>query len=166
MRSLLGFLVLTGAVFAQDFRAVISGDVNDATGASIPGVRVIAQNLDRRVDYTAVTNEAGRYVTPFLPPGAYTVRFEKDGFKPLFREGLQLTAVDRINLNVQMQVGSISERVTVTAEQPLLQTETAVRSGTIGTKLIEDIPYLRPQPVSVSVLVARRNEDQQLLGQL
>jgi hypothetical protein len=140
MRALLGFLVLTGAVFAQDFRAVISGDVNDATGASIPGVRVIAQNLDRRVDYTAVTNESGRYVTPFLPPGSYTIRFEKDGFKPLFREGLQLTAVDRINLNVQMQVGSISERVTVTAEQPLLQTETAVRSGTIGTKLIEDIP--------------------------
>ncbi len=139
MRALAGLLLLTAVVNAQEFRAVISGDVNDASGASIPGVRVTAQSVDRKVEYGAVTNESGRYVTPFLPPGAYVIRFEKDGFRPMLREGLQLSAVDRVNLNVQMQVGSLSERVTVTAASPLLQTESAVRSGTIDQKLIADM---------------------------
>jgi hypothetical protein len=140
MRIVFLSFVALSSMWAQDFRAVVSGDVTDATGSAIPGVRVIAQNVDRRVDYAAVTNEAGRYVTPFLPPGAYTVRFEKDGFKPLVRDGLQLTAVDRLNLSVQMQVGSLSERVTVTGEAQLLQTETALGTGTIGQKMLADIP--------------------------
>lgn len=63
MRALLRLLLLTTAAYAQEFRAVISGDVNDASGASIPGVRVTAQSVDRKVEYAAVTNESGRYVT-------------------------------------------------------------------------------------------------------
>ncbi len=132
-------LLATG-LLAQDFRAVISGDVTDATGAVAPGVRVTARNLGQNVEYTSQTNEGGRYVTPFLPPGKYSLRFEKAGFKPSLRDSIQLSAVDRLSINVKLEVGSLSESVTVTGETPLLQTETALRSGTIEQKLISDIP--------------------------
>jgi len=140
MRISITLLALCAGLFAQEFRAVISGDVTDASGASAPGVRVIARNLEQNVEYPSVTNDGGRYVTPFLPPGTYMLRFEKDGFKPVVRESIRLSAVDRLNINVQLQVGSLTESVTVTSEVPLLQTETALRSGTIESKLISDIP--------------------------
>lgn len=101
---------------------------------------MVARNLEQNVEYTSVTNEGGRYVTPFLPPGPYSLRFEKDGFRPVMRDSIRLSAVDRVNINVQLQVGSLTESVTVTSEVPLLQTETALRSGTIESKLISDIP--------------------------
>lgn len=140
MPILITLLLLATSLIAQDFRAVISGDVTDSSGAAMPGVKVVARNVEQNVDYSTVTNEGGRYVTPFLPPGRYTIRFEKDGFKPVVRESIRLSAVDRVNLSVQLQVGSLSESVTVTSEVPLLQTETALRSGTIESKLISDIP--------------------------
>jgi hypothetical protein len=134
--ALLAPLLLVG----QEFRAVISGDVTDASGAAAVGVKVVARNLEQNVEYNSVTNDEGRYVTPFLPPGAYTLRFEKAGFKPLIRESIRLSAVDRVNISVQLQVGTLSESVTVTSEAPLLQTESAVRTGTIESKMISDIP--------------------------
>jgi hypothetical protein len=132
--------MICAAVMAQDFRANISGDVSDASGAAAPGVKITARNLETNVEYASQTNESGRYLTPFLPPGRYQLRFEKDGFKPLVRDGIQLNAVDRLNVSVQLQVGSLTESVTVTGETPLLQTETAVRSATIESKLISDVP--------------------------
>ncbi len=133
-------LLLISALNAQEFRASISGNVTDPTGAPVPGVRVVAQSVDREVEYPAVTNETGRYVTPFLSPGSYRLRVEKEGFKPILREGITVSAVDRVNLNISLEVGAVSDRITVTADAPLLQTETAVRSGTIGAKMIQDIP--------------------------
>ncbi len=133
-------LALCLLTFGQEFRAVVSGTVTDPTGAPIPGVKVVAQSVDRKVDYPTVTNEVGRYVTPFLTSGTYTITLEKEGFRPVVREGITLTGVDRLNIDVRLEVGSVSDRVTVTSEAPLLQTETAVRSGTIGTKFVEDIP--------------------------
>jgi hypothetical protein len=125
---------------AQEFRAVISGTVTDASGAAVEGVRLVVQSVEREVEYTAVTNEAGRYVTPFLPPGAYRIKAEKDGFKPVLREGITVSAVDRLNLSIVLEIGAVTDRINVTADAPVLQTETAVRSGTIGAKLIQDIP--------------------------
>jgi len=140
MRTLAAFAIFSLGLFAQNFRAVISGDVTDSTGATAPGVRVIARNLDQNVEYTSLSNEGGRYVTPFLPPGKYSLRFEKAGFKPQVRDSIQLSAVDRVNINVKLEVGALTESITVTSETPLLQTETALRSGTIEQKLISDIP--------------------------
>ncbi|MCC6538781.1 MAG: TonB-dependent receptor [Bryobacterales bacterium] len=133
-------LLFLGTLSAQEFRATISGTVTDASGATVPNVQLTAVSVDRQVEYRAVTNEAGRYVTPFLPAGAYRLRVEKDGFKPILREGITVSGVDRVNLDIKLEVGSTTDRITVTADTPLLQTETAVRSGTIGSKMITDIP--------------------------
>lgn len=128
------------AAYAQEFRAVISGDVTDPTGSAIPGVRVIAESVERKLTYESETNSSGRYVTPFLPPGVYVLRFEKQGFKTAKRENLTLAAVDRVKVDVRLEIGAVIDSVTVQGESELLQTETALRSGTIGQKFIQDIP--------------------------
>jgi hypothetical protein len=141
MRVLTLLLAISSlALWGQEFRATVGGLVSDPSGAPVPGVNVVATSLERRVEYFAVSNESGRYLTPFLPPGQYSFRFEKQGFRTAVREDLSLAAVDRVNLNIQLEVGTLSEKVTVTADAPLLQTESAVRSGTIGQKFVSDIP--------------------------
>jgi hypothetical protein len=133
MRFLTSLLALSSLCLAQEYRAIVSGTISDSTGAAMPGVRVVARSIERQVEYPTVTNDAGRYVTPFLPSGAYQLTAEKEGFRPVIREGITLTGVDRVNLDLVLEVGSVTDRVTVTSEAPLLQTETAVRSGTITT---------------------------------
>lgn len=133
-------LLFPGLLLSQEFRATVAGTITDPAGAPIPGCQIVATSIERRIDYTAQTNEAGRYVTPFLPPGVYSFRFEKQGFRTAVREGLTLSAVDRVDLSLTLEVGTLTEKVTVTADAPLLQTESAVRSGTITQKFVSDVP--------------------------
>jgi len=140
MRLALLVILSLVTLSAQDFRASVSGDITDATGAAVPGVRVIAESLERRLSYETASNDAGRYVTPFLPPGDYSIRFEKNGFKTARRDRFTLAAVDRLKLDIRLELGTLADSVTVAADNELLETETAVRSGTIGQKFIADVP--------------------------
>jgi hypothetical protein len=125
---------------AQEFRATISGLVTDPSGAPVSGAKVIVTSVERNVVYDATTNEAGRYITRFLPPGNYNLAVEKTGFKKAVRDGITLSAVDRLGLDIQMELGALAESVTVTAEVSGLATETASRSATIEQKFVQDIP--------------------------
>ena len=138
------YLVLSAStllpLWGQEVRATISGQVTDPSGAPIPGAKVVVTSLERKVPYDAITNEAGRYLTQFLPPGAYSMSVEKEGFKKASRAEISLQAVDRLAIDFRLELGSVSDSVTVTSEISLLQTESASRSGTIEQKLINDIP--------------------------
>src|SRR6185312_9178601 len=74
--------------FGQEFRAGISGEVADPSGAAVVAAKVVARSVERNVSYEAVTNSAGRYVIQFLPPGTYTITVEKEGFHKFVREGV------------------------------------------------------------------------------
>lgn len=91
MKSILMRLMPLSALFcsfaaAQEFRATISGEVTDPTGAAIEGAKVVASSVERNVPYEAVTNASGRYIIQFLLPGKYVLTVEKDGFKKFVRE--------------------------------------------------------------------------------
>ncbi|MCC6389723.1 MAG: carboxypeptidase regulatory-like domain-containing protein, partial [Bryobacterales bacterium] len=95
MKSILMRLVSLSAVFcslmaAQEFRATISGEVTDPTGAAIEGAKVVATSVERNVPYEATTNAAGRYIIQFLLPGKYVLTVEKAGFKKFVRDGVAL----------------------------------------------------------------------------
>jgi len=139
LAAVLLFLWVPASV-AQEFRAQISGIVTDPSGAPIAGAKVTVTSVERKVAVDSDTNEAGRYVTRFLLPGAYTLSVEKEGFKKALRDGITLSAVDRLNLDVRLDLGAVSDSVTVTGEVPLLSTETASRSATIEQKFVQDIP--------------------------
>src|SRR5258708_29491115 len=85
---------LSGRTLAQDFRARISGQVTDSSGAIIPDATVVVTSLERNTSSETVTNSVGRYLVQFLLPGHYTVTVEKKGFKKIVRTGISLESVD------------------------------------------------------------------------
>jgi hypothetical protein len=131
---------LFAALFAQEFRASIAGQVTDSTGAIIPGAEVAVTSIERNTTDRTTSNSAGRYVVEFLLPGHYTLTVEKPGFKKVVRTGLNLEGADHLALNVALEVGELTQNITVTGESPLLETETASRAGTIENRVLESVP--------------------------
>jgi hypothetical protein len=136
----LSILFLAGAAFTQEFRASVSGQVTDSSGAIVPGADVVITSIERNTAFHALSNPAGRYVVEFLQPGHYTLTVEKAGFKKFVHPGLNLEAADHVALNVGLEVGETSQSVTVTGESPLLETETASRASTIENRVLENVP--------------------------
>jgi len=132
--------LMPSAVLSQEFRASIAGEVTDPAGAPVVEAKIIVTSLERNVPTEAVSNAAGRYLVQFLLPGKYTLTVEKGGFKKFVREGITLTTADRVALDVRLELGALAESITVTAEAPLLQTETASRAALVENRLIENIP--------------------------
>ena len=126
------------AAFAQ---ATISGTVTDASGAVLPGVTVEAGSpaLIERVR-SVVTDGNGQYRIVDLRPGAYTVTFTLPGFSTVRREGVELTGSFVATINVDMRVGALSETITVTAETPTVDVQSATRQRVMDTEVIESIP--------------------------
>jgi hypothetical protein len=127
-------------LFAQEFRATISGSITDPTDAPIGGAKITATNLDRNAITESESTGAGVYTIGPLLPGRYNLTAEKAGFKKYVKEGLSLSTADRVGLNIRLELGAVAESVTVTGEASLLQTETASRSSLIQNRAIEDIP--------------------------
>jgi len=133
------FLLCSLPLAAQEFRANITGLVNDPSGAPVAGAKVLVKDLDRNVTIGTETNESGRYLTRFLPPGAYSVAVEKAGFKRGVREDIRLQAADRLSVNVQLELGTTTDSVTIRDEGALLETETASRRSTVEQKFVQDV---------------------------
>jgi hypothetical protein len=128
-------LILVGLLRAQTNRATITGTVTDSSGASLPGVQVTAKNLGTSVFDSSVTNEDGIYTILNLVPAKYSLEFKKDGFKPVDFPSITLESTQVAQINVALQLGSVSENITVTADAPVLDRESAA----IGTNLKGDV---------------------------
>ncbi|MDD1748527.1 MAG: TonB-dependent receptor, partial [Methanothrix sp.] len=137
--ALCAFLTVSAGL-SQDFRASLNGLVTDPTGAAVLGAKIKATNIQRNASSEAVTNDSGRYSIPFLIPGKYTVEVEAPGFKKYVRENVELQISDRAALDVRLELGAISEQVTVSEQMSLLETETASRGGVVDNQLLMSIP--------------------------
>src|SRR5260370_20937037 len=133
-------VVLAGQAIAQEFRASISGQIADSSGAVIAGVTVVVTNLERNASTETVSNNVGRYVVEFLLPGHYTLMVEKPGFKKFVNTGIKLEASDHLALDISLELGSLTENVTVTGQALLLETETATRASTVENRVMENVP--------------------------
>lgn len=133
-------MFVSSGLFAQEFRATISGDVTDQSGAAVIGAKVVALSAERNIPYEGVTNSSGRYVIQFLLPGKYTVSVEQPGFKKYVREGVTLLASDKSALDIKLELGMVADSVTVSGELSELETESATRQSTVENKILEDVP--------------------------
>jgi hypothetical protein len=125
---------------AQSTNATLNGQVTDAQGKAVPGVVMEAVSIATNVSYPTKTNGSGIYSFPNLPPGEYRLVVKKDGFKAINKIGLVLHVQDTIEQNFSLEVGSVSESVTVHAEGNLINTETASVSTVIDRQFVENIP--------------------------
>jgi hypothetical protein len=113
-------LCANGILYAQAFRGTILGRITDPGGAVVPGATVEVLNLDTNATQSGKTNEDGNYQVPFLLPGNYSVRVEHPGFKRLEQNNVRVPTNAQVTLDFQLELGAASDKVTVTAEAPLL----------------------------------------------
>ncbi|MEO8597157.1 MAG: carboxypeptidase-like regulatory domain-containing protein [Candidatus Solibacter sp.] len=127
---------------AQLTNGTIMGTVVDPQGAAVVGAAVTLVSETRATRLPGVaTNATGEFVVPSVQPDSYTLEVAQKGFKTSKRTGIAVSAGDRVGLgNIIIEVGSVSESVTVSGEATLLQTQSAERSFTITTTEVKNIP--------------------------
>jgi len=97
------------------------GTVTDTTGAVVAGAAVRATNTERSFVYQGETTPNGDYYIPYLTSGTYRLEVEADGFKKSVQEGIVLRTNETPRFNIQLELGSITESITVDATPPLLE---------------------------------------------
>ena len=130
---------ITGPALAQ-VTGSISGRVADTSGASVPAATVTINNTETGASRAVTTDDAGNYRALSLPVGQYEVRAEKPGFKTVVRRGISLAVAQEAVVDVEMQVGEVTQQVTVTAESPVVNTTTSQLSGLVGEQQVKDLP--------------------------
>jgi hypothetical protein len=137
-------LCLSCAVFtfSQTDRGTITGTVADSTSAVIPGANVTATNTETTAKYETVSTETGNYTLTQLPVGTYAVTVELPGFKKYTRQGVTVLSSTTVRIDVALEVGGAAEEVTVSADAPLLRTDSGDVSHTIRIEAVDALPVL------------------------
>ncbi len=120
--------------------STLTGRVTDPSGAVVPGTKVTATNVDTNISSSTQTNEVGLYVIPDLPPGRYRMILQKQGFETIVKPDVVLHVADVIGLNFSMQIGSVSQSMTVQGGAPLIQTETTQLGDVIEGHTMTGLP--------------------------
>lgn len=148
---LLAVVIVACSGFAQN--AQMTGRITDPTGAVVPqaDVSVIASNtgVRRRVS----SNQEGYYTVPLLQPGRYEVIVQKEGFKAINRQGIELSVGDVARLDFVLELGSTSEVVEVTGAAPLLETESTTMGQVVDGRQVVNLPLLGRNPYALAALV-------------
>jgi hypothetical protein len=139
-RSVLVVVLLAAGVFAQDFRATVSGLVTDPNGQAIAGAVVRAIRVETNETKEVRTTSEGRYSIPYLNPGIYNIEVTANGFQTLKRESITLRVADKVDLPLQLTVGQVSEMVTVTGQQEVLDAGSADRGLVFDPIKTQELP--------------------------
>src|ERR1700676_3296700 len=132
MLPLMLSLLPASPVWAQYTSAEISGVVKDAQGAVIPGATVTVTRVASGLKVERVSDAAGRFLLPGLPVGDYVLSVAREGFETFTEPGIVLQVSQKVDLPVTLQVGPVTDAVTVTGKIPLLQTVNADIDDVIG----------------------------------
>lgn len=144
--------ILTGAIYAQEFRSTISGRVLDPQGSVIPSVTIRATQKDTGAKSETISGADGQYVLPFLAPGMYQITAEAPGFKRYLRQGLQVSTDQRMSLDLPLEIGQPAESVTVQADASMLETNSASVGQVITSRQIENMPMAGRTPLVLAQL--------------
>lgn len=143
MRFLFAIALLIAIVpfsaFAQSSNGSISGTVTDAAGAVLPGVTITALNTATGLSRTTVSNPAGHFDIPLLPPGSYSVSSELSGFQPVKYDKIVVNVGSDSSVKFTLKQG-VAESVTVTAAAPLVDTSRSEVSSVVNEKAIANLP--------------------------
>jgi hypothetical protein len=139
----LGVSLLAAPAAAQVLYGSLTGTVVDSGGAVVPGASVTARNTGTAQELSVTTNDIGGYTFNNLLPGVYDVTISANGFRPVTKRGVAITANIVRREDVQLEVGQLSETVTVEAGQVALQTDKADLHTELGSKEVINMPLPR-----------------------
>jgi hypothetical protein len=135
-------LLFVSPAFAQTDRGTITGTVSDVSSAVIPGVNVIATNSQTSSRYETISTETGNYTLTLLPAGVYELTAELPGFKRYVRQGITVVVAQTLRIDVTLEVGATTDEVTVTADAPMLRTESGEVSHNVRTETVTSLPVM------------------------
>jgi outer membrane receptor protein involved in Fe transport len=140
-RSLTFLILLLPALAAgQAADAILTGAVKDTTGGVLPGATVTARNTATNEVRSVVANDEGAYRITNLPRGRYEVKAELQGFKTVANSDVLLTVGDTVRLDFGLEIGAVSELVTVTSQAALVNTEEGRISSLVDEKRVSELP--------------------------
>ena len=143
-RVALGLIIavglLPGSLAAQAVTGTILGTVTDSTGALIPGATITLTHAGTGLTRTVVSDAAGEYTAPSLPTGKYTVTAELSGFKTVAQPDVDLGVDQRVRINVRLEIGTVSETITITGQSPLVQISSSELGTTVSEEQIKTLP--------------------------
>src|SRR5437870_1760088 len=139
-------------LMSQEVSAGITGRVTDPSGSAIVGASVTATDRDRQTQWPTKTNEDGIYAFPRIPIGKYQLKVEAPGFKANVVPDIVLEVNQRARVDARMEIGGVSETVTVTGETAQLQTETTQVGSVISAATIVNTPLVSRNPIALTLL--------------
>lgn len=137
---LLGITLAAGSAAGQTTTAAVLGTVTDSQQGVLPGVTVIARNVEIGAETTEVTDARGRFRLAGLRPGIYDIRAEVQGFSPKVRQGIQLFLGQEATIDFELGVAGVRETLTVTAAAPLVEVTKSEVSNVIDKRQIDALP--------------------------
>lgn len=146
MKLLVSLLVWSSLLLAQTFQATLRGRVTDPGGAPTPDVKVTLVNEATSVPRTTLTNDAGEYVFTAVDPALYRVSAEGSGFKRVEQRNVQVATQAALTVDIRLELGQVTDQVTVSVEVPPLEATDASVGQVIDTKKITDLPILGRNP--------------------
>ena len=146
-KVLLGLIIFLGLwstptapLFAQAVTGTILGTVTDATGGVMPGATVTLKHEGTGLTRVVVTDNAGEFTAPALPTGKYTLSAELSGFKTVALSNIDVGVDQRVRINVKLEIGTVSESVTITGQSPLVQISSSELGTTVSEEQIKTLP--------------------------
>jgi hypothetical protein len=143
----------------------ISGHVADPTGAAVPGVAITLTNVGTAAERSTVTTDAGDYLFPDVPPGIYNIEAKHQGFKTESSKNIELDVQQSLRLDFQLQVGQVTQTVTVEAIGELLQAENATLGTVVENQAVNELPLNGRNYLSLVQLSSNANTLSSASGQ-
>ena len=140
MGAVCALLFLSQLCYGQAVTATILGTVTDSTGAVVANAKVTATQTSTGTSRTSQTNGSGNYVFPNTTPGTYSVAVEESGFRKETRTNIAVDVNTSTRVDVQLQLGDVTQAVEVTGAPPLLQTDRADTGSKIDTAQTANLP--------------------------
>ncbi len=137
---------------AQVTTATVYGDIHDPTGAVVPNANVTAVNQGTGVSRDAKSDEHGAFALTALPTGQYTITIEATGFKKFISQGLQLGAGQTVRQTFSLEVGQISDNVTVEDTAPLVDTASTAQQESLARTQVSELPLARRSLENLAIL--------------
>lgn len=133
-------LALAASLAAQTTTGRFTGSILDPSTSRVPNATVRAVNEANGFRLETKSGPEGQYVLPLLPIGKYKIEVEAAGFAKEIVTGLSLQVDQTLRINIQLQPSSVAQEVTITAEPPLVDTESGSKGTVIENKRIVDLP--------------------------
>ena len=152
MRTLFIAALLPAMLAAQEFRGTFSGTVTDPQGAAIAKAKIVATETRTGAKSETASETSGAYTIPFLAPGEYQISAEAPGFKTFLRRGLSLGMGEHPVIDIRLDVGAVSETVSVVADSPLIESANASIGQVITSEEVENMPTNGGTPLMLAQL--------------